>query len=80
LAKEYHLLATVGSDAHTYGEIGTALVHLPDFMDAAGLRASLANATFDARLSPPWVHEGSRWVAFVKKFGFGSIPTTAIDE
>ncbi len=52
LAKEKHLLSTAGSDAHTYSEIGSTLVHLPDFHDADGLRKSLESATFETHLSP----------------------------
>jgi len=69
LAKEKHLLSTVGSDAHIYFEIGTSLVHLLDFKDADGLRKSLESATFETRLSPVWVHFGSRWAANAKRFG-----------
>jgi hypothetical protein len=70
LAKEKQLLSTAGSDAHIYYEIGTSLVHLPDFRDTDGLRKSLESATFETRLSPPWVHFGSRWAAYSKKLGF----------
>jgi hypothetical protein len=80
LAKEKHLLSTVGSDAHIYYEIGNSLVHLPDFKDADGLRKSLKLATFDTRLSPVWVHFGSRWAAYVKKMGFSPREPSSVDE
>jgi predicted metal-dependent phosphoesterase TrpH len=80
LAKEKHLLSTVGSDAHIYSEIGNSLVHLPDFKDADGLRKSLQTATFDTRLSPVWVHFGSRWAANVKRMGFAPREPSSVDE
>jgi predicted metal-dependent phosphoesterase TrpH len=80
LAKEKHLLSTVGSDAHIYCEIGNSLVHLPDFEDADGLRKSLKLATFDTRLSPVWVHFGSRWAANVKRMGFSPREPSSVDE
>jgi predicted metal-dependent phosphoesterase TrpH len=78
-ARENHLPGTAGSDAHTLSEIGTALVRLPDFHDAAGLRESLKSAEYETRLSSPWVHFGSRWAAFIKNLGLGKMPNS-IDE
>lgn len=80
LCKRNNLLSTVGSDAHTYGEIGSTLVRLPDFNDAKGLRKSLQSARFDTHLSPFWVHFGSHWAAWVKKAGCGSKTTLMVDE
>jgi predicted metal-dependent phosphoesterase TrpH len=79
LVMKKHLLATVGSDAHIYYEIGTSLAHLPDFKDADGLRKSLEYATFETRLSPAWVHFGSRWAANVKRMGFGTKENSLVD-
>jgi len=79
LAKEKHLPGTVGSDAHTYIEIGTSVVHLPDFQDADGLRKSLESATYETRLSPPWVHFSSRWAAYVKRLGFAGNDNSMVD-
>lgn len=78
-ALEHALAGTAGSDAHTLAELGHAVVRLPDFKDAAGLRVALAAATVEARLSPFWVHFGSRWADMVKRLGFAA-PSSAIDE
>jgi predicted metal-dependent phosphoesterase TrpH len=60
-AQQYHLLGTVGSDAHSLGEVGAATLSLPDFTDAASLKRSLSLAEPHTRLSPPWVHFYSSW-------------------
>ncbi|MCX7854239.1 MAG: PHP domain-containing protein [Caldilineales bacterium] len=56
LAYEHGKLRTAGSDAHTIGEIGAAVMRMPPFTDAATFRRSLATATFEGRLSGPHVH------------------------
>jgi len=80
LAKEKHLLCTVGSDAHIYFEIGKSFVRLPDFRDADGLRKSLQVATFETRLSPVWVHFGSRWAAMAKRTGLLAKHVSLVDR
>jgi predicted metal-dependent phosphoesterase TrpH len=66
-AEKMGLLGTVGSDAHTLFEVGRATMRLPDFHDAASLRASLPLAQMDVRQSSPWVHVTSRFAVWVKK-------------
>lgn len=66
LAREYGLPSTVGSDAHTARELGAATLTLPDFHDAASLRAVIYQGQPRVRLLPPWVHFSSRWAKTVK--------------
>ena len=55
------LLGTVGSDAHSIGEVGKATLTLPDFDDASSLKHALSLAQPHVRLSGPWVHFYSRY-------------------
>lgn len=66
-AREHSLLGTAGSDAHAGFEVGRASMRLPDFHDAASLKAALAQAEFDMRLSSPLVHFTSRYAVWYKK-------------
>ena len=66
-ALEHRLTGTVGSDAHTAFELGTATQVLPDFHDPQGLRAALRQARYDMRLSPAWIHLTSRYATWYKK-------------
>lgn len=66
-AKKKGLLGTVGSDAHALFEVGRAAMRLPDFHDAASLKAALPKAELEVRPSSPWVHLASRWAAWIKK-------------
>jgi len=68
-AKEYELLTTVGSDAHTTFEIGKARMFLTDFHDTESLKQSLSKATIQVSLSAPWMHLFSRYAAWHKKTG-----------
>lgn len=65
-ADEHGLLGTAGSDAHSLGEIGRAVMILPAFADAQGMKRSMAEARIEARLSSPWVHFHSRWAVWRK--------------
>jgi predicted metal-dependent phosphoesterase TrpH len=67
-AQQHHLLGTVGSDAHSLGEIGTSTLILPDFKDAASLKQALTLSEPHVRLSPPWVHFYSRYAAWRRRF------------
>ncbi|MBI2304893.1 MAG: PHP domain-containing protein [Chloroflexi bacterium] len=61
LARDKGLLTTVGSDAHTLGEIGAAWVEMPQFHDLPGFRDALAQGRVSGRLSSPLVHFFSLW-------------------
>jgi predicted metal-dependent phosphoesterase TrpH len=67
-ATQHGLLGTVGSDAHTAYELGTATLELPPFSDAEGLRQSLRHARSRVRRSPAWVRLASRYAVFAKFF------------
>jgi predicted metal-dependent phosphoesterase TrpH len=73
-AKEHDVLGTAGSDAHAGFEVGRASVQLPEFQDAASLKASLAQARFDVQLSSPWVHLTSRYAVWSKMVFKPEIP------
>ncbi len=70
LAAEFGLPGTAGSDAHSYGEIGRARVHLPAFSDAETLRAALRSARVSGSRSSRLVHLASRWAAARHSLGW----------
>ena len=65
-AGKHGLTGTAGSDAHAAYELGKATMLLPDFQDASSLKKALENVSFDASLSPPWVHLSSRFAVWRK--------------
>lgn len=67
LAKQYGKLMTAGSDAHTPGEIGRAVVLMPPFHDADSFRASLAQGRIEGRLSGHHVHFYSTYAKLHKR-------------
>ena len=60
------LLATAGSDAHAYVEVGRSGMLTPPFQDAAGMRRALAEGEVVRRLSSPLVHFLSRYAKWRK--------------
>lgn len=66
-AADHHLPGTVGSDAHTAYELGTATLELPPFTDAESLRQSLSYSRQHVRRSPAWVRLSSRYAVLAKK-------------
>jgi predicted metal-dependent phosphoesterase TrpH len=65
-AEEHALPGTVGSDAHTAYEIGKAVMLLPDFNDAASLKAAVHNARYETKKSGFWIHFASRYAVWKK--------------
>ena len=65
-AQDFGLPGTAGSDAHSTAEVGRAVMRLPDFADADGLRRVIGQAEFRAQSSGPWVRLASRWAKVVK--------------
>lgn len=64
----YGRMVSVGSDAHTVGEIGNAHLRVPQHENTAeGLRAALPRATWTAREASRLVHMGSTWAKVRKK-------------
>lgn len=70
LAAQAGLLATGGSDAHAYVEVGRTTLRLPPFDDAESLRAALTQAEIHHRRSSPLVHLYSRWATYRKALGW----------
>ncbi len=67
IAEAHGKLMTAGSDAHAAREIGTAIMIMPPFHDAASFRASLAQARIEGRLSGGHVRFYSTYAKIVKK-------------
>jgi predicted metal-dependent phosphoesterase TrpH len=68
LAEQHGKLATVGSDAHTLGEIGQCYLEIPPFEDnAESLMAALAQAKPGGKVSPFWPHLASTWAKWRKR-------------
>ena len=67
-AESYHLLGTVGSDAHTAGEVGKAYHRMDDFTNVEQFRLALMNSEIHTHLSFPFVHLFSRFAKWKKTF------------
>lgn len=65
-ANAHALRGTVGSDAHSYRELGRATLSLPPFETAHGFIDALQHATFNTKLSSPFIHFTSRWAVIRK--------------
>jgi predicted metal-dependent phosphoesterase TrpH len=63
----HNLPGTVGSDAHTVFEVGTACLVLPMFSKTEDLRIAILEGVMKGRLSPFWVHLFSRFASLRKK-------------
>lgn len=72
-AQQHHTPGTVGSDAHTAFELGTATLTLPNFANADDLRRVIRQGQAHNRLSSPLIHLSSRYAVMVKKLGFGKV-------
>ena len=68
LAREAGLAKIVGSDAHSYSEVGRATIRMPACADADQFLAHLKMAELQPRRSSPVVHLASRWAALVHRF------------
>jgi len=66
-AAQHALLGTVGSDAHAVQELGRAVLLLPEFHDASGLKEVLRTGQVETRLSGAWVHFYSSWARMYKQ-------------
>jgi len=65
-AENYHLLGTVGSDAHSAVEVGRAYHRMANFDNAEQFRHALLNSETCTRLSSPLVHLFSRFAKWKK--------------
>jgi predicted metal-dependent phosphoesterase TrpH len=69
-AKKHQLAGTAGSDAHTRPEYGRAMVKMRPFADdPEDFLDALQEATYLMRLSPFYVHLGSKAARWQKKLG-----------
>ena len=66
-AQQHGLLETVGSDAHSYKEVGRASLRMPPFSNAAEFLTALKTAQQHVRLSSWFVHFYSRYAAFCNR-------------
>lgn len=66
-ADEFGLLGTVGSDAHSVGEMGMATLSMAAFQSAEEFRDALKTATANVKPSPPHVRLLSRHAKIAKK-------------
>jgi predicted metal-dependent phosphoesterase TrpH len=66
-AVQHGLRGTAGSDAHTLLEVGRAVMHLPDFEDADGMRRGMAEVSYTTRGSSPLIRLASRYAALRDK-------------
>lgn len=60
-AREHGLPGIAGSDAHSIGEIGNAIVELSDFNTPQEFLESLKKAKINGKRSSPFVHFHSTW-------------------
>lgn len=67
LAREWGLLVTAGSDAHTAWEIGHAYLEMPAFNDKDEFLRSLAQGQIVGRLTSPLIHLVSTWAKLIKE-------------
>lgn len=71
LARELGLPRSVGSDAHTLGEIGNCRVRMREYAPDSpqDFLAALKEATLITRTASPLVHLGSRWAVMAHQLG-----------
>ena len=60
-------MPTVGSDAHSYSEVGKSTMYMQDYVDSDGFVTNLNDAILDTNSSSPLVHLASRWAVLVRK-------------
>lgn len=76
-ARQHNLLMTCGSDAHSPGEYGQAVMRVPAFANTAdGLRDAISKGERVENLSPRSVHLTSTWARWVKRLGLVKQPGT----
>ena len=68
LAKKWKKPFTVGSDAHTYPEVGLATLQLPDFRSAQELRESIRQAGMHTERLAPLEHIKAAGLVKLSKF------------
>jgi len=66
-AHDHKMPGSVGSDAHTYGEIGQAALGGDDFGSPQALLRALAGGQARTRLSPVYIHFASTYAKWAKR-------------
>lgn len=67
-ARKHSLPGTVGSDAHSPGEIGHTYIEMPAFNGTASFLKALSEGRIHRHRSSPLVHFGSTWAKIKKAF------------
>ncbi|MFH1383189.1 MAG: PHP domain-containing protein [Chloroflexota bacterium] len=70
-ARKHNLAGTVGSDAHTPGEIGGTYVEMPEFKGKEDFLKALAKGKVFSHQSSPLVHFSSTWARLKKSLDNG---------
>jgi predicted metal-dependent phosphoesterase TrpH len=65
-AREHGIAGTAGSDAHMKYELGRANLLLPEFSTPSELRSVIRQGKPIVRMSPHWVHLGSRYAVVTR--------------
>ncbi len=74
LAERHGLPMSAGSDAHSAGELGMAVVVLPPFDSPAAFLESLRQGRIRGRISPPWFHLTSLYAKIARRAGWSPLP------
>jgi predicted metal-dependent phosphoesterase TrpH len=67
-ARSYEMLSTVGSDAHTYYEVGRSTILMNTYESPNDFLVNLVDARFDTNTSTPLVRLVSRWAVLSRIF------------
>ncbi len=70
LAESLGLAMSAGSDAHSQGEVGAAMVEMPEFEGPKDFLEALRRGTLTGGLSSPLVHLLSRFAVLRRKLGW----------
>lgn len=74
LAQTHDICGTVGSDAHSAREVGTAVLLLPPFQGASEFRTALAHADSHRQYAQRRVRLYSRWAVISRKLRLNPDP------
>ena len=66
-ARQLGLSSTVGSDAHTYSEVGKSTIYMKAYEDSGEFVTNLNSAFLKTKSSTPLVHLASRWAVLARK-------------
>jgi predicted metal-dependent phosphoesterase TrpH len=66
-AERWGIAKTGGSDAHSLGQVGLVYTEMEEFTDAPGFISALREAVLHGKRYSPWVSQGDRWRARMRK-------------